>query len=294
MNNQGGLMRAPLACRALIRIASWIVPTRVRSAWLSSRAAELFDWWYLVERGEPVRDGGAALCRRAFADAISERFSGADPRQFLRGPMFVPIAAAASLLVLALASHGFSVTRHLIDVARDMRDHPALGYDARGDRLAVYIGPIFLALTTAVSVLAAGCFSLRARGWRYWGFLLFKAFAVALLLPLVWIEMGTALRALFHKPMGRGLTGLLTALVLLIGMGRAMIWCVADQRRRCRSCLRRLVLPVSVGTWGSLFEPSTTEMLCEEGHGALALSDAETDVRDRWTRLDDSWKTLFR
>ena len=73
-----------------------------------------------------------------------------------------------------------------------------------------------------------------------------------------------------------------------------MMWCVADQRRRCRACLRRMILPVSVGSWASQFEPSRTEMLCEDGHGALALSDAETNVQDRWTRLDDSWKALFR
>jgi hypothetical protein len=34
-------------------------------------------------------------------------------------------------------------------------------------------------------------------------------------------------------------------------------------------------------------------MLCEAGHGALALSDAETNGQDRWTRLDESWKALF-
>ena len=90
-------MRAPLSCRALIRIASWIVPSRGRSAWLACRAAELYDWWYLVERGEVLRDGGAALCRRAFADAFSERFGDSDPLRFVRSPMFVPIAAAASL-----------------------------------------------------------------------------------------------------------------------------------------------------------------------------------------------------
>jgi hypothetical protein len=278
----------------LIRLASWIVPARDRSGWLASRYAELFDWWYLVERGEPVRDGGAALCRHAFASAFSERFGDSDPLHFCRAPIFVPIAAAAALLLLALASHGFAVTRHLFDVARDMRDNPFTGYDTRGDRLAVYIGPLFLALTTAIAVLAAGCFTLRGRGWRYWTFLLLKASTVIVILPLVWVELGTMLRHQFHSVAGRALTGLFTAIALVILMGRAMIWCVADQRRRCRACFRRMVLPVSVGTWGSLFEPSATEMLCEEGHGALALSDAETDIRDRWTRLDDSWKALFR
>jgi hypothetical protein len=35
-------------------------------------------------------------------------------------------------------------------------------------------------------------------------------------------------------------------------------------------------------------------MLCEGGHGALALSDAEATGQDHWTQLDDSWRALFR
>jgi hypothetical protein len=286
-------MRAPLSCRALIRIASWIVPSRGRSAWLACRAAELYDWWYLVERGEVLRDGGAALCRRAFADAFSERFGESDPLRFVRSPMFVPIAAMASLVALALFSHGFSVTRNVLAIAFDMQDHPRPGYDFRGDRIFIYLAPILLAVATGAAALGLGCLTLRGRGWRYWAFLAGKALAVAILFPLLWVEAGTAIRGLLTGGW-RILSGVISVVVLVIATGRAMIWCVADQRRRCRTCLRRLVLPVSVGSYASLFEPSATEMLCEQGHGALSLSDTETDVQDRWTRLDDSWKALFR
>jgi hypothetical protein len=287
-------MRAPLLWLAPLRVASWAVPSRDRSAWLSSRAAELFDWWYLAERGEPVRGGGAAICRSAFADAFSRRFGGVEPRQLARAAVFVPIAAAASLVVLAALSHGFAATRGIVAVARDMQDNPWTGYDRRGDRIALYLGPILLALTTGLTALAVGCSRLRVRGWRYWSFLGMKALALLLVLPLVWIEIGTILRNQFAGMPGRGLVGIATAMILIVGMGRAMIWCVADQRRRCRACLRRLVLPVSVGSWASQFEPSSTEMLCEEGHGALSLSDAETNGQDRWTKLDETWEALFR
>jgi hypothetical protein len=287
-------MRVPLGRRLLIRIAGWIVPSRLRSTWLADRYAELFDWWYLVERGEPVRDGGAAICRRAFADAFSERLAGRDPRLIVRAPMFVPIAAVASLMALALVSHGFAVTRAIVAVARDMHDNPGhAGYDGRGDRVFVFAAPILLAISTGLTMLGLGCLSLRGRGWRYWGFLALKAVAVAVIFPLVWMEVGTALRIHIASKGWRVTFGIATAVFLLVATGRAMIWCIADQRRRCRVCLRRLVLPVSVGSWASLFEPSATEMLCEDGHGALALSDAETNVQDRWTRLDDSWKALF-
>ena len=288
-------MRAPLACRALLRAAGWLVPARARSAWLASRFAELFDWWYLVERGEPVAGEGVRLCRRAVADAWSERFGGSDPRHWFRAPMFVPIAAAASLLVLALASHGFAVTRHLADIARDMHGRAVIGYDARGDRLAVYIGPIFLALTTSLSVLAAGCFTLRARGWRYWTFLFFKALVVMVLLPLLWIELGTTLRHQFSSVTGRVLTGLLTAVALIVGMGRAMIWCVADQRRRCRACFRRMILPGERRDVGGVFSSPPPPRCSARKDTAHSRSPTPRPTsRDRWTRLDDSWKAMFR
>jgi hypothetical protein len=287
-------MRAPLLCRALIRIASWIVPSRGRSAWLACRATELFDWWYLVERGELLRDGGAALCRRAFADAFSERFGDSDPRHLVRSPMFVPIAAAASFLAVAVVSHGFSVTRGVLAIAWDMQNHPFNGYDFRADRVFLYTAPVLLALSTGLAALVLGSLTLRGRGWRYWSFLVCKAVAVTVVVPLMWIELGTILRGWAPSLGGRIAIGLASVFVFVVAMGRAMIWCVADQRRRCRACLRRLVLPVSVGSYASLFEPSATEMLCEQGHGALSLSDTETDVQDRWTRLDDSWKALFR
>jgi hypothetical protein len=287
-------MRAPLMCRALIRAASWLVPARVRSEWLASRSAELYDWWYLVEHGEPVRDSGGALCRRAWRDAFDGRFGEIKWQQFVRAPMFVPIVAGVALLALALASHGFAVTRHVLSIARDMHDNPAAGYDARGDRIAVYAAPLLMALATGLTLLVVGCLSLGARSWRYWGFLALKAVVVLVLFPLIWVEIGTALRSHFSSITGRVLCGLFTVVIFVIAMGRGMIWCVADQRRRCRACLRRLVLPVSVGSWASQFEPSATEMLCEDGHGSLALSNRETNVEDRWTNLDDSWKALFR
>lgn len=286
-------MRAPLTCRALIRMASWIVPARLRSEWLASRSAELYDWWYLVEHGERVRDGGGSLCRRAFSDAFNERFGDVAWRHFVRAPVFVPIVAGVALLALALASNGFTVTRHILSILRDMRDNPAAGYDARGDRIAVYAAPLLMALATGFTLLVVGSASLSARGWRYWGFFVFKAAFVMLLFPLIWVEIGTTLRSNFSSITGRVLCGLLTVIIFIIAMGRGMIWCVADQRRRCRACLRRLVYPVSVGSWASLFEPAATEMLCEDGHGSLALSNRETNVEDRWTKLDDSWKALF-
>ncbi len=286
-------MQAPLLCRALIRIASWIVPARRRFDWRAHRLFALSNWWLLVERGELVPSEGGALCRRAFHEAWAERFEGVNLRHVARSPLFVFAGIAVALALIAVFSHGFAVTRSVIDVAQDMRVRAVPSYDLRGDRIFVHVAPILLALTTGLTLLVMGCLSLRARGWRYWSFLALKVAGAFVLIPLFWVEAGTATRSHIAAEGWRVAAGLTMALGFVVAVGRAVIWSVADQRRRCPSCLRRLVLPVSVGSWASQFEPSATEMLCEDGHGALALSDAETNGQDRWTELDESWRALF-
>jgi hypothetical protein len=36
----------------------------------------------------------------------------------------------------------------------------------------------------------------------------------------------------------------------------------------------------------------TTEFLCDEGHGALSVSESEMGEGDRWIKLDSSWRGL--
>ena len=76
-----------------------------------------------------------------------------------------------------------------------------------------------------------------------------------------------------------------------------LLWSMADQQKRCRTCLRRLVMPIDIGRPGSvLLNFAGTEMVCSEGHGILYMpeSDASSLERDRWSTLDDSWSDLFR
>src|ERR1035438_8199490 len=86
--------------------------------------------------------------------------------------------------------------------------------------------------------------------------------------------------------------GIGATLAFLGGFGLAAIWVFDDQRRRCSECLRRLARPVTMGSWGSMFEPVTTEFLCDEGHGALSLAESEIGDGDRWVSLDASWREL--
>jgi len=77
----------------------------------------------------------------------------------------------------------------------------------------------------------------------------------------------------------------------------ALSWSARDQQRRCRTCLRRLELPVEIGRTGSvLLNWAGTEMVCPQGHGILYLPDSPANSldQDRWSKLDDSWESLFR
>lgn len=84
------------------------------------------------------------------------------------------------------------------------------------------------------------------------------------------------------------------------------IWLVAagllsvilrDQRRRCRSCLRRLIMPVNSGSWGHLvtFGRPRTELICPFGHGTLSIEELQITGRhfpDWQPHDDDIWKEL--
>jgi hypothetical protein len=77
----------------------------------------------------------------------------------------------------------------------------------------------------------------------------------------------------------------------------ALSWAVRDQQRRCRTCLRRLELPVAIGRTGSvLLNWAGTEMVCPQGHGVLYLPESSSNSldQDRWNKLDESWQSLFR
>jgi hypothetical protein len=92
------------------------------------------------------------------------------------------------------------------------------------------------------------------------------------------------------------LTEPLSTWLFLMGSIGALSWCVSDQRRRCRVCLRRLGLAAHVGCSGSLLlNWAGTELVCIEGHGMLHVPElaASWHEPERWTSLDESWTGLF-
>ena len=78
------------------------------------------------------------------------------------------------------------------------------------------------------------------------------------------------------------------------GLGWLVLW---DQRRRCRTCLRRLIMPVATGSWGNMviFGRRKTEIICPYGHGTLSIEELQITGRHLpdWQPHDDNiWKEL--
>lgn len=137
---------------------------------------------------------------------------------------------------------------------------------------------------------------------KYWGFLLLKLAAAAAVMGAVWLAIVFAFRGAFENPIyrrgpfGQDL-GFTTAMLLYFlacfGVLHLIIW---DQRYRCRTCLRRLRMPVSAGSWPNMFliGRPRTEYICLYGHGTLKVPDFKvTDKSPDWESHDgDIWKEL--
>ncbi len=78
------------------------------------------------------------------------------------------------------------------------------------------------------------------------------------------------------------------------GLFGLIVW---DHRRRCRSCLRRLIMPVSSGSWGHMvtFGRPKTEWICPFGHGTLSIEELQItghNIPDWQPHDENIWKEL--
>ena len=128
---------------------------------------------------------------------------------------------------------------------------------------------------------------------------LFFVSKVALGLALVFaagLEWSRSQSAILFSSRDPGAGPFLLWLYILLGMG-VFFWALADQRARCRVCLRLLCFPVRIGCPGCLLlDWSGVELLCTQGHGVLHvphMAASWEEESQRWIALDESWKGLF-
>ena len=137
---------------------------------------------------------------------------------------------------------------------------------------------------------------------KYWGFLLLKLVAGGLVMRVLLAAILTGFRGpvlylgLEQKPFGHDL-GFTSAMLLFFlacfGVLYLIIW---DQRYRCRTCLRRLRMPVATGSWPNMFligQPRT-EYICLYGHGTLKLAELQISGLENpvWNPNGEIWDEL--
>lgn len=192
--------------------------------------------------------------------------------------------------------------RELTELARTANPGPlrAVRIESFSNRLPglgifwYLVGTLF-SLISALVMVAKEHRRPTGHGWRYWPFLALKTMLAIAIPLLIWMELGALLRT--YRPalgFGDALAQIAAALVFIVTCVRGLWWSFADQRRRCPACLRRLAMPVTLGSPASVFDPALTELVCPNGHGSLSLPEDETDRPDRWVALDSSWDELFK
>jgi hypothetical protein len=137
---------------------------------------------------------------------------------------------------------------------------------------------------------------------RYWAYLVAKLVVAGGLLVLL---RGLVRHALpipqpfagFHPdPFAHDLLYTFVMLIFTlfaVGLLWVIVW---DQRYRCRTCLRRLRMPILTGSWTHvLFGAPQTEYICPYGHGTLKVAELQItghQVPD-WEPHEDIWKELY-
>ena len=138
---------------------------------------------------------------------------------------------------------------------------------------------------------------------KYWSYLLAKLVAAAALLwgfrrMLVWLmPPPKAVKYIQMKDPFATDLGYTFAVMLYSLLAAGGIWLIVlDQRYRCRTCLRRLRMPVHTGSWTHvLFGGPQTEYICLYGHGTLKVDDLQITGRHEpdWEPHEDIWKELY-
>ena len=177
----------------------------------------------------------------------------------------------------------------------DWRNNGFRGAALRVVPLAQSLRPSFqlILLAGGVALLFSLAMALH-QPWRSWLFFLAKVTLLAGLLAAVLAEVA-ARNALALYPYKLWVS-LFVDWSSVLGVMLLLRWAVVDQSRRCPVCLRHLAMPSTSGSWSSaLLSPPSTELLCDQGHGALSITESGTARGETrlWIATDDSWRELF-
>jgi hypothetical protein len=144
---------------------------------------------------------------------------------------------------------------------------------------------------------------------KYWGFLLAKLAGAGLLIWAAWLAIAWCFpHRIYFKGNARfegyelspfthdlGYTAaMMVFFSFSVGLLYLVIW---DQRYRCRTCLRRLRMPLITGSWPNmlLIGQPRTEYICIYGHGTLRVPEVQiiagTGSSD-WEPHEDMWSEL--
>ncbi len=138
---------------------------------------------------------------------------------------------------------------------------------------------------------------------KYWGYFIAKLAAAVL---LMWAAR-SAIRMLFPRraifldqplePFMHDLGYTSTMMLFFFFCAGLIYLTVWDQRYRCRTCLRRLRMPVIRGSWPNmlLFGQPRIEYICIYGHGTLKVPEVQitgSGSSDWEPHDEDIWKEL--
>lgn len=262
--------------------------------------------------GAPVRIG-RELYHVAAVLPKNFRFLTREPAIYL-SERFIPALPPTRMMVVARAKPGVSVDRLDRELTRIAQD--ATYYFFRSEFRYASVNstvwmPVFVfGITAALSALLVIAVSrVRIRRLRFafrlenrrasltrTAFFVAKAGLALAFVFLAGLECTRSQSALLFASWDPANGPVLVWFYILGTMG-VWFWSLADQRARCRVCLRLLCFPVRIGCPGCLLlDWSGTELLCTEGHGVLHvphLAPSWDEESDRWIALDDSWQELF-
>lgn len=137
---------------------------------------------------------------------------------------------------------------------------------------------------------------------KYWGFFIAKLTGTGGLLYglwlglVLWMPEPPLFSGYRFSRFGQDLPWTLAMLVYWLIAAALVYLAVLDQRYRCRTCLRRLRMPVQTGSWAGItfFGPPHTEYICLYGHGTLKVPELQISGLELpdWTPHQDIWKEL--